>query len=79
MNLIESYRKSFLAELRSGKYKIGSQKTHEDGSPVFEKEEDKDGACSCAIMGMMFGKKPNGHISLAAASKQLGLTSKDCL
>jgi len=49
----------FLSELRSGKYTKGCIKSDEKtGLPIFEKTGDfaENTACSCAIMGMLFGK-----------------------
>ena len=74
-------RNIFLAELRSGKYTKGCIKSDErTGWPIFEKESDRaeNTACSCAIMGILFGQTQGGKISLPKATKALGLDSKDC-
>lgn len=78
---IENNRNLFLSELRSGKYTKGCTKSDEKtGNPIFEKEEDfkENTACSCAIMGNLFGEQNNGKISLPKATKALGLKSTDC-
>lgn len=75
---VESNRKLFLAELRSGKYKKGTIKSDSKGNPVITSESDNDGYCACAVMGHLFGKQPSGHISLTKAASALGLDNKAC-
>lgn len=80
-NDISEKRNLFLSELRSGKWKKGCIKSDEKtGRPIFENEEDfvENTACSCAIMGNLFGQQKNGKISLPKATKALGLKSTDC-
>jgi len=72
---------TFLSELRSGKYTKGCIKSDEKtGLPICEKTGDfaENTACSCAIMGMLFGKTKSGKISLPKAMKALNLNSNDC-
>jgi hypothetical protein len=75
---IELNRFDFLNELRTGNHKKGTIKSDEKGHPIIEKPEDADGACACAIMGMMFGQTESGKISLPQAAKALGIDSKQC-
>lgn len=73
-------REIFLKELRSGKYTKGCIKSDNKGNPIIEKESDnaENTACCCAIMAHLFGKQPNGKLSLPKAMKALELKATDC-
>lgn len=76
--MIETNRKAFLEELRSGNRNKGTIQSDPKGNPVFVSETDKDGSCCCGVMAEMFGKTDTTRLSLPKAMKALGLTSADC-